>query len=420
MLLRIIYTLLLIIVSPFFLYSLLKKREGKPHIGKRWKEYFGVTPKLDTVSPPLWIHAVSVGEIIAAIPVIKAIKKQDPELTILLTTTTTTGAEQAAKLGNLVEHRYMPLDFPFALKGFLKSVSPSKLLIMETELWPNTLNIVTKVGIPITVINARLSERSCKRYKKVQPIFDLLAKNLSTVLCQHKDDADRFVSLGIPENKVHITGSVKFDIEVNDEVINKGQQLREILGQDRPVWIAASTHEGEDEQVLEAHKTITSAYPDCLLILVPRHPERFSTVEQLSIKMGFDTVKRSSQRVVSDSTNVYLADTMGEMLVLMGAADICFMGGSLIGDKVGGHNLLEPAALGKAIINGPSYFNFTDITHQLKKEQALLFCNTSSELASQVHQLIDNVQLRNSMAASAIAVVDKNKGAIAKTIAMIN
>ncbi|MDG3086914.1 lipid IV(A) 3-deoxy-D-manno-octulosonic acid transferase [Vibrio hannami] len=418
--LRLIYTALLIIISPLFLYQLLRRKEGKPSIGKRWKEYFGFTPKLNSTESPLWIHAVSVGETIAVSPVIKAIKEKNPDQTILLTTTTTTGAEQAQKLGELVEHRYMPLDFPFALKGFLKSVSPSQLLIMETELWPNTLAIVAKAGIPITVINARLSERSCNRYKKIQPVFDLLAKSLTQVLCQHKDDAERFIKLGIPKDKVQVTGSVKFDIQVSNKIKAKGEELRTTLGLKRPVWIAASTHAGEDEQVLEAHKQITSLIPGALLILVPRHPERFFGVEQLSTKFGFTTTTRSSKQSVTTNTEVYLGDTMGEMLTLMGASDVCFIGGSLVGEKVGGHNLLEPAALGKALINGPSYFNFTDIANQLRDSEALTFCSNSDELANQIIQLFNDENKRQKMGNAALDVVNNNKGAIEKTVRYVS
>jgi len=416
--LRLIYTLLLSLVAPFFLYGLYKKKSGKPGVGKRWKEHFGVTPKLETSQSPIWLHAVSVGEVIAATPIIKALKAKHPQQAILVTTTTSTGAEQVAKLGNLVEHRYMPLDFGFALKGFLKTVKPSQLLIMETELWPNTLHHVASAGIPITVMNARLSQRSYQRYAKVKGVFSMMSKHLDKVLCQHQDDAQRFIQLGIPESKVQVTGSVKFDIQVPDAAFKQGQQLRQELGEKRPVWIAASTHAGEDEQVLDAHNQILTEFPSALLILVPRHPERFQSVAQLSSEKGFSTVTRTSGQA-ANSCQVYLADTMGEMMTLIEAADICFMGGSLAGDKVGGHNLLEPAALAKPSITGPSFFNFTDITHQLTQAKATAIAENSTQLADEVKHLFGNSERMLDMGHHALEVVNINKGALNTTITFI-
>lgn len=417
--LRIIYTLLLIIVAPLYLYPLLKKTKGKPTIGHRWKEYFGITSPCISNHKPIWIHAVSVGETIAATPIIKKLKEEHPNRIILLTTTTSTGAQQAEKIIALVEHRYMPLDFPFAIKWFLRSIKPECLLIMETELWPNTLHIVAKANIPITVINARLSERSFLRYKRIPPLFQLFAKNLSQVLCQHQDDADRFIKLGLEEQKVKLTGSVKFDIQVNEQTLKKGKDIRALIGKDRPVWIAASTHQGEDEQVFDAHQILLTSFPDALLITVPRHPERFQSVLSLSSSLGFKTVTRTSQLEITPETDVYLADTMGEMLLLLQASDICFMGGSLIGDKVGGHNLLEPAALGKALIIGPSYFNFFDITNQLSNANAVIFCSDSTDLSTKLIELFSDEDRRRSMGNNATNVVNNNRGAIDKTITYI-
>ena len=354
MLARWLYTLLLGLASPFLLYGLYRRKEGKPAFGPRWKEHFGFTPPA-TGTAPVWIHAVSVGESIAAVPVIKALKAQDPEQAIVVTTTTSTGAEQIARLGELVEHRYMPLDFAWCVRGFLRAVKPSAMLIMETELWPNTLATVHKSGIPVIVMNARLSARSASRYRRFQPLFNILARHLDYLLCLHQDDAERFISLGIPASNVTVTGSIKFDIQISEAVREKAAALRSQLGADRPVWVAASTHKGEDEQVLAAFRRVLHARPDSLLILVPRHPERFNQVEQLCSDRGFRCVRRTRGEAVGADTQVYLADTMGEMLVFQGAADITFMGGSLLGDAVGGHNMLEPAALGKPTITGPSY-----------------------------------------------------------------
>lgn len=420
MLIRYIYTALLAVASPFLMWGLYRHRTGKPCVGKRWKEHFGLTPKLDNCHGPIWVHAVSVGETLAVTPLIKKLKAQYPHLTIVITTTTATGAEQAQKLAGIAEHRYMPFDFPFAIRGFINAIKPSQLLIMETELWPNTLHTVAKANIPITVINARLSERSCQRYAKVQPIFDMLAKNLTQVLCQYPDDAARFIKLGVAKDKVSVTGSIKFDIEISPKVKEEGQALRNQLGNNRPVWIAASTHNGEDEQILSAHQEVLKDHPNALLILVPRHPERFNDVFNLSKQM-FHTVRRTEQndRQLDTKIQVYLGDTMGEMLTLMEAADICFMGGSLLGDKVGGHNMLEPAALGKPILTGASYYNFLEITKALKDNTALLITESSKELSASVSHLFSDISYREVSGNNAYCVFSKSSGSILNTIERI-
>ncbi|WP_261834509.1 lipid IV(A) 3-deoxy-D-manno-octulosonic acid transferase [Vibrio ishigakensis] len=415
---KIFYTIVLAILSPLLLYKLLKRKHGKPNVGNRWTEYFGITSPIEGINP-IWFHTVSVGEIIAATPLIRAVKARYPHQNILITTTTATGAEQAQKLKDLAEHKYMPIDFSWCVKGFLKATKPSCMLIMETELWPNTLHTVAKSGIPITVINARLSERSCLRYQKVQAVFSTISQNIDLFLCQHKDDAGRFNRLGVDKTKTTVTGSLKFDIAVPAETIVAGQTLRAQLGEARPVWIATSTHAGEDEQLLQSHQKLLSHQPQALLILVPRHPERFNDVIELSKGMQLKTIARTSKRTVTSDTQVYVADTMGEMLLLIESADICFMAGSLVGDKVGGHNLLEPAALGKPMLNGPSYFNFTDIANQLLDKQSVMICADSDEIANQLQLLFKNKNLREKMGANALEVVRENQGALEKTLTAI-
>ncbi|BCG16349.1 lipid IV(A) 3-deoxy-D-manno-octulosonic acid transferase [Vibrio alginolyticus] len=415
MLVRIVYTLLLALASPLLLFGLYKSKPNKPQFGSRWKEHFGITPKLKSNDKPIWIHAVSVGESIAATPLIKALKEQNPEQSILVTTTTSTGAEQIAKLGDLIEHRYMPIDFGFAIKGFLKSVQPKQMLIIETELWPNTLHNVHKAGIPITVVNARLSEKSCQNYAKIQRLFNQLHPCLTQVLCQTDSDAERFERLGVEKKKLSVTGSIKFDIQISEQVKQQGQQLRAQLGNDRPIWIAASTHKGEDEQVLDAHRQVLKSHPNALLILVPRHPERFDDVFTLCQQQGFKTVRRTSTHAVETNTQVYLGDTMGEMLTLIGAADICFMGGSLIGDKVGGHNVLEPAALGVPIINGPSFFNFKEIVHEMKQNNLIKIVKNEDELARAIVALIKDVAAHERITSELAHFMLANSGSLQRT-----
>lgn len=416
---RLFYTLILALAAPLLLFGLYRSKANKPKFGARWKEHFGITPKLDGQTRPLWIHAVSVGESIAAVPLIKAIKAQTPEQEIVVTTTTSTGAEQIAKLGDLVEHRYMPIDFAFAVRGFLKAVNPAKMLIIETELWPNTLATVHKANIPIIVVNARLSEKSQQNYAKVQPLFNLIHPCLSKVLCQSQADADRFAKLGVATEKLSVTGSIKFDIHISDEIKRKGAELRAQLGQDRPIWIAASTHKGEDEQVLAAHRQVLEAHSNALLILVPRHPERFDSVFELCQAQGFETIRRTQQQDVTDSTQVYLGDTMGEMLVLLGAADVCFMGGSLLGDKVGGHNVLEPAMLEKVIITGPSYFNFKDIVENLLAADGILMVPDSTTLALRTTEIISQQDKYLPRALHANKWASSNQGALNRTMSLL-
>ncbi|WCE29859.1 lipid IV(A) 3-deoxy-D-manno-octulosonic acid transferase [Vibrio sp. SCSIO 43137] len=416
MITRLLYTVLLIIASPLLLFGLYRSKPNKPHFGWRWKEHFGLAPKLETTEPPIWIHAVSVGECIAAKPLIKALKKQNPEQPILITTTTSTGAKEIEKLGDIIAHRYMPLDFSFAIRFFLKKINPCQLLIIETELWPNTLNEVHRFDIPITIVNARLSEKSYQNYAKIQFLFNEIHPKISKILCQTQVDADRFERLGVPSEKIEITGSIKFDIEVSDNNIKSGLKLREKIGINRPVWIAASTHKGEDEIILNAHKLILKTYPSTLLILVPRHPERFATIHNLCTKNGYKTTQRTDNEIITKDHSVYIGNTMGEMLTLISSSDVCFMGGSLIGNTVGGHNLLEPAALGKPMLIGPSYFNFKDITEQLLKVKSVDIVSNASEISKEIISKFDDKELLALTGDAAKEVVKKNQGAIRNTL----
>ncbi|MEZ9699174.1 lipid IV(A) 3-deoxy-D-manno-octulosonic acid transferase [Vibrio sp. 10N.261.46.E12] len=418
-LIRILYTLALLLAAPFLLFSLLKRKPNKPVIGSRWKELFGYGPVLNCRSQEvIWIHAVSVGETIAVTPFIKALKQQNPDLTVVLTTTTATGAKQAESLKDLVTHRYMPIDFCFTVSNFVNRINPSKLIIVETEIWPNTIEIVSRSKTPIYILNARLSEKSFKNYQKVQKLFITMAGKLTKVLCIHQDDAKRFSLLGVEENKIHITGSIKFDIKTSDSAIKSGQALRRTFGTKRPIWVAASTHSGEDEKILKVHKKILEKKPEALLILIPRHPERFNLVKKLA-RREFSTNSRTSKIQSNSNIEVYIADTMGEMITILSSSDICFMGGSFLGSKVGGHNLLEPAALGIPTLIGPSYFNFKDITKQLSDVGATEVIHTEEELTDALLNLFNNPKELKEKGIAAYAIVEKNTGAINKSLCHI-
>ncbi|GHA13586.1 lipid IV(A) 3-deoxy-D-manno-octulosonic acid transferase [Oceanisphaera arctica] len=415
MMYRFIYNLLIHLFSPLLLGLLYWPKQGKPGFGRRWPEHLGLVPT-SRQENPVWLHAVSVGEMVAATPLIKAIKAEHPELPILVTTTTRTGADQAEKLGDLIEHRYAPLDFPWAISLFLRRVRPRALLIMETELWPNWLTACGRKQLPVMVLNARLSARSADKYKQFHGIFRLLSANISYIACQHRDDADRFADLGLCHEKLSVTGSIKFDIDYDDEVRRQGQALREQLGTRRPVWIAASTHEGEDEQLLTAHRELLQRLPQALLMLVPRHPQRFVQVAELVTRQGF-TLSRRTLPASAAPTQVYLGDTMGELPVMLAAADVAFIGGSLI--ERGGHNLLEPAALGKPVLTGPSFFNFSDITHQLVDAGGARVVTNDNELAQQLAALLDSPAQGAQMGAQALNVVRANQGALLRTLSAI-
>lgn len=416
----VIYNFILLLLSPFIL--LLLAKEGKKGNRQffRWGEYFGRTPPLISKGiavkqKPLWIHAVSVGECIVAIPIIKELKANNPSQSIVVTTTTTTGATYIESLGDLVEHRYMPTDFGFAIRKFLKAVSPKALFIIETELWPNTLHNVAKANIPIVIVNARLSDKSKNSYAKVKPLFQKMSQCITQIICQSPDDKTRFVELGVNKEKLSVSGSIKYDISIPNDIAPLASCLRAQLGETRPVWIASSTHKGEDEILLQAHQLLLKKCPNALLIMVPRHPERFDKVYTLSSEF-FTTIRRTSKDKAITSSQVYLADTMGEMLMLLSSADVCFMGGSLLGDKVGGHNMLEPAAVGLPTITGASYYNFKDIANKLIEEQALNVCSSPIDISDKLYQLFTDSSIYNRMKDGAKKVVRENQGALGITI----
>ena len=415
--LRLGYSALLYLLLPLIFLRLLWPRPGKPGYDARWPELLGISPRAPAGA--IWLHAVSVGEVVAARPVIQALRKQWPATPILLTTTTTTGAKAAEPLlaDPMIQHVFAPLDLPGATARFLRRQQPAALLLMETELWPNQLAACARQAVPVVLLNARLSERSCRRYARVGRVFRQLAAPLSLLLCQHRDDADRFIRLGVPQARIQVTGSVKFDVTYDAALLTQGQALRDSLGAERPLWIAASTHEGEEAQVLKAFAAVRAQLPTALLVLVPRHPQRFDEVAALCRAEGFSLARRTSGEAVTAETAVYLGDTMGELPLMFAAADLAFVGGSLV--PVGGHNLLEPAALGRAALTGPHYFNFSDITAQLLARGAVQEVTDSETLADVVLALLADPQKRRAMGDAGKAVVGANQGALARTMAAL-
>ncbi|EKO3697863.1 lipid IV(A) 3-deoxy-D-manno-octulosonic acid transferase [Vibrio metschnikovii] len=413
------YTLLLALVSPIFLWGLYRSKANKPQFGSRWKEHFGITPPLShSDQGVIWIHAVSVGEVLSSRGLVKALSEQYPHRRVLITTTTSTGAQQVQAFDPLLEHRYMPIDFSYCIESFLRRIKPSVLLIIETELWPNTLHTVARFGIPIILVNGRLSEKSLDNYRKLNALIRPALTHITCLLSVHQQDAQRFESLGVTKDKIWVTGSLKYDITLDPTLPSQAGHLREQLGNHRAIFIAASTHEGEDEQVLAAYRDAKSHIPELLLVLVPRHPERFNSVAELILQQGFNLARRTKQdsEKLADTVDVYLADTMGEMMLLLAASDVVFMGGSLLGKKVGGHNFIEPSILSKPMITGPSFFNFSDLAQQLIDVGALTVVENQQQLAQSIVEICCHLHSWQSKAQSGYNVIIKNQGALQRTL----
>ncbi|WP_392563407.1 lipid IV(A) 3-deoxy-D-manno-octulosonic acid transferase [Orbus wheelerorum] len=414
-----IYTSLLYLIQPLVWLKLLWRSRKAPDYRKRWFERYGfcrgkVTPN------GILIHSVSMGETIAAIPLIKQLQNRYPNLPITVTTMTPTGSQQVKKsLAQSVSHVYLPYDLPSALKRFLDTLQPKIVIIMETELWPNLICALKKRKIPLIIANARLSERSAKDYAKLGKAINDLMPKITHIAAQNQLDAERFLKLGSPKDQLTVTGSIKFDIELSDELRQKVMILKSSWQLQRPVWIAASTHHGEDEIILAAHQILLKSYPDLLLILVPRHLERFITVEKLITQYHLNYQLRSDNKAPTKQTQVILGDTMGELLLLYGLADIAFVGGSMV--ERGGHNPLEPALHHLPIIMGEYYFNFNVICQQLIAANGLWLTQSNShDLAEKINKLLANKTLTQTMGENAWQVLAQNQGALARLLTVID
>lgn len=411
---RLIYSILFYILLPFIVIKLLIRSRKAPAYRQRISERFAFGLS-DIKADGIWIHAVSVGESIAAVPMIEALLNNYPDLLVTITCMTPTGSERIKSIFNeRVQHCYMPYDAPGIAKRFLKKIKPKIAIIMETELWPNHIYYCHKMEIPVVLANARLSERSAKGYAKFPKVTRPMFKSINWIAVQSKLEAERFVALGAKPENVTVIGSIKFDININDKLVKKANDLRnKWQALNRPIWIAASTHKGEDEIVLEAHRQLLAEHSDALLLIVPRHPERFDDVFNISSGY-FKTVRRSTEAIVDKDVQVLLGDTMGELLFLYALADIAFVGGSLVDN--GGHNVLEPVALNKPVICGPYLYNFQEITKQLIDENALLIVNNSQELFLQLKRLFENADLMIKMIQGGNEIMQHNQGALSRLV----
>ncbi|ASM49120.1 3-deoxy-D-manno-octulosonic-acid transferase [Pseudoalteromonas espejiana DSM 9414] len=418
---RIFYSFALILISPLIVFYLYVLR-GKKNKGYRahFKERFGFVSKslFTSKSKPLVVHCASVGEVLAAAPLIKALQKHQPQLNILITCNTPTGREQIInQFKNTVACSYLPMDFPFSTARFLKRINPQALCILETELWPNLMAISHKKNIPVLVLNARLSEKSQQGYQKVAKLTQIIMRSITVLASHNKKDAERFIELGLTPSKSHVTGSIKFDISPSNEQIASVANLKaQYKTQERFVWVAGSTHPLEHEMILNAHQQLLKKYPNALLVIAPRHPEQFDKVADTLAQSPLSFSRRSNNNYQNE--HVLLADTLGELQCLYGAGNISYVGGSLI--RRGGHNPLEAAAFSVGVITGPHTYNFDHVYPELIKLKGAVVVENTDELATQLINLNQNAKACQTLGNKAQQCVLKNQGAIKKTLTIIN
>jgi len=384
----------------------------------RWGERFGFVARLS--DGPVWVHAVSVGEVRAAVPLVAALEQRYPGRRILVTTMTPTGSAQVRELfGIRVAHCYVPYDLSSAVRRFLDRTQPRIALIMETELWPNLFHICAARAMPIVVANVRMSEKSMCRYRRFAAFTRATFAHVRLFAAQSEADATRLRKLGADSERVHVTGNMKFEINPPASLRERAEALRRQWGAQRPVWIAASTREGEDELVLEQLRLLKRQLPRLLLVLVPRHPERFTNVARLCRRADFAVALRSERHaVLAPEVDILVGDTMGELPLLYAAADVAFVGGSLV--PTGGHNLLEPAAAGVAVVFGPHMFNFAEIARLTCERGAGRQVRDSAEMGAAVAAYLGNANLRFNAGEAGRKMVEENRGALERTLALVD
>ncbi|WP_299595088.1 lipid IV(A) 3-deoxy-D-manno-octulosonic acid transferase [uncultured Microbulbifer sp.] len=402
-------------------FGLVPKRAGTR---RRWRERFGVVPDRASRAPLIWIHSVSVGETLAAVPLIESLAARHPGWQWLVTTTTPTGSQRVHDalepiLNGRLLHYYLPFDLPECLTPFLDALRPTILVSMETELWPNLLSVCHRREMPAILVNGRLSEKSARGYGRFSRLSRDMLSHLSKVVAQYPADAQRFMALGLPAEKVTAVGNIKFDLHIGSGQISSAQALSHQWrgAANRPVWLAASTHSGEDEIVLQAYGELRDEFPDLLLVLVPRHPIRFDSVARLCREQGLRVARRSDGNPPGAGDQVLLGDTMGELLRFYGASDVAFVGGSLV--PVGGHNMIEPAAWGVPVVCGPYLHNFATVSSLLEDAGGLMVCEDAAQLAHQVGYWLRDADKREMAGARGREVAAQNSGALARTVSEV-
>jgi len=419
---RAVYNSILYLLLPVFVVRLLWRTLLSPDYGRRWRQRFGYVAKARQMRAEkrwIWLHAVSVGETLASAPLVRALREQHPDLGIVVTTMTPTGSDRVRELfGDDVCHVYAPYDYNGAVKRFLQSFRPELVVLMETELWPNLVHFSKQQGATVLVLNARLSERSFLGYQKFAGLGKPMLQQIDLIVTQAQIDADRFRRLNVPEEHIVVAGSMKVEAALPRDQGSSESALAHRIDGPRRIWIAASTREGEEEKVLAAFRLALRELPDLLLVLVPRHPERFDAVARLCRKETLRVVRRSDDRQVDVLTNVFLGDSMGEMPDYYRLAGLAFVGGSLV--DTGCQNVLEPAALGLPVITGPSQYNFQTICDQLQDAGALEKVDNEHILAQRVIELFRDEEKRRCMGDAGRTSVAANRGALQRTLQIIN
>lgn len=412
---RFLYNLLIyLLLLPFACYWVVRGIGNRAYLQNLGQRFGFGFPEIDGC---IWVHAVSVGEVQAAAPLIRALQARFPKRPLLITTVTPTGAARMKSLfGDSVRHCYIPFEFPNAIRSFFESVKPEAALIMETEIWPNLYRGCGIRQIPLILVSARISPRSVPGYRKLLPLIRETLSHGIIIAAQSQPDADRFLALGADPARTHVMGNIKFDVEPDADMENKGKAVRGELFGERPVWIAASTHEGEEQLVLDVHRELRTRHSELLLILVPRHPERFPAVRELIEKQGFSLVARTEGRPAGDAS-VFLCDTMGEVPQFYAASDVAFVAGSLV--PIGGHNLLEPAALGVPIVTGPHNFNAQDIADLFVNLGACRKVAGTEELVVTVSELLSDKEEAARLGRAGQRVLEENRGALERLLVLL-
>ena len=403
------------LLIPFAIYWLIKGIGNRTYLERLGQRFGFGYPTMDGC---IWVHAVSVGEVQASVPLIRSMIERYPDQEIVMTTVTPTGAARVAALfGDKVQHSYIPFEFPNAIRSFFSAIKPRVAMIMETEIWPNLYRGCGLRKIPLILVSARISPKSIRGYRKLLPLIrDTLSHGI-IIAAQTQADADRFIELGANPARTTVTGNIKFDVELGRKVASDGKMLRDALFGERAVWIAASTHDGEEQQVLSAHRTLLENHPRLLLVLVPRHPERFAGVRDLIENQAFNVISRTEKQPCDESTEIFLVDTMGEVPLFFAASDIAFVGGSLV--PVGGHNLLEPAAQGLPIITGPHLFNSQEIADDFINLGACRVVADEVELATEVANLIDDPAAAGEMGQRGLTLLEQNRGSLERLLVLL-
>lgn len=414
---RIAYALLTYLMMPVYAVYWAVRGLGNRSYRDRFGQRFGFGYPLMT-GGSIWIHAVSVGEVQAAVPLINSLAKQFPDKRLLVTTVTPTGAARVEALfGDSVQHCYIPFETPYAVTRFFDSVQPDIALILETEIWPNLYYECGQRDVPLVLVSARISPNSMGTYRSFLPLFRETLSYGIVIAAQSEADAERFRLLGAASGRTKVTGNIKFDIELPNDLLERGDAFRRENFEARPVWVAASTHDREEQQVLHAHELVRKQFPDALLVLVPRHPERFAAVRSLLHKQGLNFVARTDGVPCTSDTEVYLGDTMGDVPLFYAAANVAFVGGSLV--PIGGHNLLEPAALGRPVVTGPHLFHTQDIAGKFEKLGASITVNNADQLGAAIADLFADEARATDIGNRGREIVQQNKGALDRLLKLL-